>query len=150
MSRLTTIVFMFAFVLICYCLFIAKTAQDASDSSAQRAALAATKVDELENRIGALDQEITTLKQQAALPTSPLQTSTASEPPTQRPQTTSTRSIYKVKRGENLWDISQKLYRTHWHWDKLWQMNKNTLPNYRKMPAGFRLKLPPDLKLADL
>ncbi|MFC1521066.1 LysM peptidoglycan-binding domain-containing protein [Elusimicrobiota bacterium] len=50
--------------------------------------------------------------------------------------------FYMVRAGDTLWEISKRLYNTPWHWHTLWKTNEARIPNYRKMPAGMKLRLP--------
>ena len=49
---------------------------------------------------------------------------------------------YRVGKGETLWSISKKLYRTPWYWNDIWKLNASRLPFYKRMPSGMLLKLP--------
>lgn len=70
----------------------------------------------------------------------PMESSKAEAPPQKAPPVSG--GIYKVQRGENLWRISKKFYRTPWRWHAIWKANEARIPNYRKMPSGFALRLP--------
>lgn len=47
---------------------------------------------------------------------------------------------YTVKRGENLWDISRKLFGSGYYWSKLWETNP-ALYNPHTLEKGYQLQL---------
>ncbi|MBI4668712.1 MAG: LysM peptidoglycan-binding domain-containing protein [Elusimicrobia bacterium] len=49
---------------------------------------------------------------------------------------------YKVSRGDTLWGISKKLYKTPWRWNDIWKLNSAKIPVYKRMSSGTVLKLP--------
>ena len=63
-------------------------------------------------------------------------------PQARRPAPAPRPGTYRVGKGETLWSISKKLYRTPWYWNDIWKLNASKLPFYKRMPSGTLLKLP--------
>ena len=53
------------------------------------------------------------------------------------------RAYYIVKKGDTLWDISQKFLNSAWYWPELWKVNSNQVPIYNPhlIYPGQRLRL---------
>ncbi len=47
---------------------------------------------------------------------------------------------YTVKRGDTLWDISNRYFNTHWRWPQIWSENQQIMNPHRIFP-GERLRL---------
>ena len=51
-------------------------------------------------------------------------------------------SEYKVVRGDSLWKIAVKAYGDGYQWTKIWQENKNKLPQANDLEIGMTLIIP--------
>lgn len=51
-------------------------------------------------------------------------------------------SVYEVKPGDTLDKISQQVYGTRRHWQKILDANRDVIPTPQAMRAGVRLKIP--------
>jgi hypothetical protein len=47
---------------------------------------------------------------------------------------------YTVKKGDTLWDISNRYFNTHWRWPQIWSENQQVMNPHRIFP-GERLRL---------
>ena len=47
---------------------------------------------------------------------------------------------YTVKKGDTLWDISNRYFNTHWRWPQIWSENQQIMNPHRIFP-GERLRL---------
>lgn len=48
--------------------------------------------------------------------------------------------FYTIKKGDTLWDLSQKFYNSQWDWPGLWEMNKD-IKNPHWIYPGNRIKI---------
>ncbi len=48
--------------------------------------------------------------------------------------------FYTIKKGDTLWDLSEKFYRSPWHWPGLWEMNKK-IKNPHWIYPGKRIRV---------
>ncbi|NWH03849.1 LysM peptidoglycan-binding domain-containing protein [Desulfobacter latus] len=54
---------------------------------------------------------------------------------------------YTIKKGDTLWDLSQKFYDSQWDWPGLWELNKNIKNPHWIYPGNtIRVYLKPELK----
>lgn len=53
------------------------------------------------------------------------------------------RAYYIVKKGDTLWDISQRFLNSSWYWPELWKVNSNQVPIYNphRIYPGQKLRL---------
>ena len=54
----------------------------------------------------------------------------------------SEKRIYRVMPGDNLWDISRKVYGSGWLWEKIYQANRNVILGPGRLYAGQELVIP--------
>lgn len=53
-----------------------------------------------------------------------------------------TYAYYTVKKGDTLWDLSQRFLNSHWKWPSLWEMNKDApITNPHLIYPGQRIRL---------
>ncbi|WDP88984.1 MAG: LysM peptidoglycan-binding domain-containing protein [Desulfobacter sp.] len=56
---------------------------------------------------------------------------------------------YTIKKGDTLWDLSQKFYNSQWDWPGLWEMNKKIKNPHWIYPGNrIRVYLKPEFKTA--
>lgn len=90
---------------------------------------------ELEAELAELRRENERLRSSAAaVPTRAAQTSTSATPPASR--------TYTVVRGDNLSNISQKVYGTPHRWQEILDANRATLPSANRLSVGQTLVIP--------
>lgn len=67
-------------------------------------------------------------------------TSTTATPEIQQPSPTPTEEVYIVSKGDNLWNISEKIYKTGYNWVKIAKENNLTTPG--SIDVGQKLLIP--------
>ncbi|WP_320044814.1 LysM peptidoglycan-binding domain-containing protein [uncultured Desulfobacter sp.] len=56
---------------------------------------------------------------------------------------------YTIKKGDTLWDLSQKFYNSQWDWPGLWEMNKEIKNPHWIYPGNtIRVYLKPEFKIS--
>lgn len=65
-------------------------------------------------------------------------------PETVQPAPTARGRLYEVERGDTLSNISRKVYGHPRGWEKIYQANRDQLPNQNSLRPGQLLKIPPE------
>lgn len=69
--------------------------------------------------------------------------STAVEPSTaQASATEAAPELYTVKKGDTLWGIARKMYGKGSHWQRIYEVNRDKLPEPGRLRAGMQLHIP--------
>ena len=52
--------------------------------------------------------------------------------------------LYTVEKGDNLWKIADKVYQSGNKWKRIYEANKDILPEPNKLKPGMQLRIPRD------
>ena len=140
MSRLTLIIFVLLFIMVGYIAYITQMNLAEIKGNKEIIQVVNFKADAMAQKVAMLESQIIELKQaQTKILTQAQSQSAIHASCVEVPRLGST---YQVKRGENLWKISKKMYNTPWQWHRMWKANETRLGDYHRIPAGFILQMP--------